>query len=236
MNKNSKSTFKKIKKYACIALIFAIFSAASIILYSNSLTRNAKEYIAYKYGVTQSEITEVEEYKAHIETEFVLLEKFNIWVVPAKWVFNVDGKNFNVEYFQKHYVDDFQLEDLEIWCTEYLQDNVDSNISGIELYSDMIFHDNTYDIFSKRSRYYTVRSSKSLSYSDNKLWKQEDIGEFLIINLIIISIWEFFIKPTIFLNIVQQILTAVTTIWCRPLIIMPQFQTALLHRFCMAAL
>lgn len=79
MNKNSKSTFKKIKKYACIALIFAIFSAASIILYSNSLTRNAKEYIAYKYGVTQSEITEVEEYKAHIETEFVLLEKFNIW-------------------------------------------------------------------------------------------------------------------------------------------------------------
>lgn len=139
MNKNSKSTFKKIKKYVCISLIFAIFSAASIILYSNSLTRNAKEYIAYKYGVTQSEITEVEEYKAHIETEFVLLEKFNIWVVPAKWVFNVDGKNFNVEYFQKHYVDDFQLEDLEIWCTEYLQDNVDSNISGIELYSDMIF-------------------------------------------------------------------------------------------------
>ena len=179
MNKNSKSTFKKIKKYACIALIFAIFLAASIILYSNSLTRNAKEYIAYKYGVTQSEITEVEEYKAHIETEFVLLEKFNIWVVLAKWVFNVYGKNFNVEYFQKHYVDDFQLEDLEIWCTEYLQDNVDSNISGIELYSDMIFHDNTYDIFSKRSRYYTVRSSKSLSYSDNKLWKQEDIGEFL---------------------------------------------------------
>lgn len=179
MNKNSKSTFKKIKKYVCIALIFAIFSAASIILYSNSLTRNAKEYIAYKYGVTQSEITEVEEYKAHIETEFVLLEKFNIWVVPAKWVFNLDGKNFNVEYFQKHYVDDFQLEDLEIWCTEYLQDNVDSNISGIELYSDMIFHDNTYDMFSKRSRYYTVRSSKSLSYSDNKLWKQEDISEFL---------------------------------------------------------
>lgn len=179
MNKNSKSTFKKIKKYACIALIFAICSAAYIILYSNSLTRNAKEYIAYKYGVTQSEITEVEEYKAHIETEFVLLEKFNIWVVPAKWVFNVDGKNFNVEYFQKHYVDDFQLEDLEIWCTEYLQDNVDSNISGIELYSDMIFHDNTYDMFSKRSRYYTVRSSKSLSYSDNKLWKQEDISEFL---------------------------------------------------------
>lgn len=179
MNKNSKSTFKKIKKYACIALIFAIFLAASIILYSNSLTRNAKEYIANKYGVTQSEITEVEEYKPHIETEFVLLEKFNIWVVPAKWVFNVDGKNFNVEYFQKHYVDDFQLEDLEIWCTEYLQDNVDSNISGIELYSDMIFHDNTYDMFSKRSRYYTVRSSKSLSYSDNKLWKQEDISEFL---------------------------------------------------------
>ena len=169
MNKNSKSTIKKIKKYACNALIFAIFSAASIILYSNSLTRNAKEYIAYKYGVTQSEITEVEEYKAHIETEFVLLEKFNIWVVPAKWVFNVDGKNFNVEYFQKHYVDDFQLEDLEIWCTEYLQDNVDSNISGIELYSDMIFHDNTYDMFSKRSRYYTVRSSKSLSYSGGEL-------------------------------------------------------------------
>lgn len=43
----------------------------------------------------------------------------------------------------------------------------------------MIFHDNTYDMFSKRSRYYTVRSSKSLSYSDNKLWKQEDISEFL---------------------------------------------------------
>lgn len=41
---------------------------------------------------------------------------------------------------------------------------------------------------------------------------------------------------SIFLNIVQQILTAVMAIWCRPLIIMPQFQTALLHRFCMAAL
>lgn len=41
---------------------------------------------------------------------------------------------------------------------------------------------------------------------------------------------------SIFLNIVQQILTAVMAIWFRPLIIMPQFQTALLHRFCMAAL
>lgn len=125
---------------------------------------------------------------------------------------------------------------MEIWCTEYLQDNVDSNISGIELYSDMIFHDNTYDMFSKRSRYYTVRSSKSLSYSDNKLWKQEDISEFLNYQFDNYKHLGVFIKPTIFLNIVQQILTAVTTIWCRPLIIMPQFQTALLRRFCIAAL
>ena len=58
MNKNSKSTFKKIKKYAYIALISAIFLAASIILYSNSLTRNAKEYIANKYGITQSVISD----------------------------------------------------------------------------------------------------------------------------------------------------------------------------------
>ncbi len=183
MKNGRKTAFSKIENHVYVALIFAVFLAASIIIialvvYPNLLTRNAKEYVANKYGVAQSEITEVEEYKAHIETEFVLLEKFNIWVAPAKWVFNVDGKNFNVEYFQKHYVDDFQLEDLELWCTEYLQDNVDSNISGIELYSDMIFHDNTYELLSKRYKYYSP-SAYALPYSDNKLWRLEDTEEFL---------------------------------------------------------
>lgn len=160
-----------------IVLLLCCFTLKTLI--NNNKSNDAKRYIANKYNIETDLISEVSYTKKHLEPDFVLFENFNIWVVPSRWKFNYGEREFNVEYINDHFVDDYQLEDLEIWCTEYLQDNVDSNISGIELYSDMIFHDNTYDMFSKRSRYYTVRSSKSLSYSDNKLWKQEDISEFL---------------------------------------------------------
>lgn len=163
--------------FGLIVLLLCCFTLKTLI--NNNKSNDAKRYIANKYNIETDLISEVSYTKKHLEPDFVLFENYNIWVVPSRWKFNYGEREFNVEYINDHFVDDFQLEDLEIWCTEYLQDNVDSNISGIELYSDMIFHDNTYDMFSKRSRYYTVRSSKSLSYSDNKLWKQEDISEFL---------------------------------------------------------
>lgn len=163
--------------FGLIVLLLCCFTLKTLI--NNNKSNDAKRYIANKYNIETDLISEVSYTKKHLEPDFVLFENFNIWVVPSRWKFNYGEREFNVEYINDHFVDDYQLEDLEIWCTEYLQDNVDSNISGIELYSDMIFHDNTYDMFSKRSRYYTVRSSKSLSYSDNKLWKQEDISEFL---------------------------------------------------------
>lgn len=163
--------------FGLIVLLLCCFTLKTLI--NNNKSNDAKRYIANKYNIETDLISEVSYTKKHLEPDFVLFENFNIWVVPSRWKFNYGEREFNVEYINDHFVDDYQLEDLEIWCTEYLQDNVDSNISGIELYSDMIFHDNTYDMFSKRSRYYTVRSSKSLSYSDNKLWKQEDISKFL---------------------------------------------------------
>ena len=163
--------------FGLIVLLLCCFTLKTLI--NNNKSNDAKRYIANKYNIETDLISEVSYTKKHLEPDFVLFENFNIWVVPSRWKFNYGEREFNVEYINDHFVDDYQLEDLEIWCTEYLQDNVDSNISGIELYSDMIFHDNTYDMFSKRSKYYTVRSSKSLSYSDDKLWKQEDISEFL---------------------------------------------------------
>ena len=163
--------------FGLIVLLLCCFTLKALI--NNNKSNDAKQYIANKYNIETDLISEVSYTKKHLEPDFVLFENFNIWVVPSRWKFNYGKREFNVEYINDHFVDDYQLEDLEIWCTEYFQKHVSSDISGIELYSDMIFHDNTYDLFSKRSRYYTVRSSKLLSYSDNRLWKQEDISEFL---------------------------------------------------------
>lgn len=163
--------------FGLIILLLCCFTLKTLI--NNNKSNDAKQNIANKYNIETDLISEVSYTKKHLEPDFVLFENFNIWVVPSRWKFNYGKREFNVEYINDHFVDDYQLEDLEIWCTEYFQKHVSSDISGIELYSDMIFHDNTYDLFSKRSRYYTVCSSKLLSYSDNRLWKQEDIGEFL---------------------------------------------------------
>lgn len=220
--------------FGLIVLLLCCFTLKTLI--NNNKSNDAKRYIANKYNIETDLISEVSYTKKHLEPDFVLFENFNIWVVPSRWKFNYGEREFNVEYINDHFVDDYQLEDLEIWCTEYLQDNVDSNISGIELYSDMIFHDNTYDMFSKRSRYYTVRSSKSLSYSDNKLWKQEDISEFLNYQFDNYKHLGVFYKTDNISKYSTTDINIVTTIWCRPLIIMPQFQTALLRRFCIAAL
>ncbi|MGN0523451.1 MAG: hypothetical protein ACI4IG_04170 [Eubacterium sp.] len=175
---------KKSKRFVSVIIIsvifFCIFLGVTIyILIPNVLTTNAKRYIENKYNITQTEIVEIENSKMHIEIDFVLLERFDVWVVPARWVFNVNGKSFNVEYFENHYVDDYQLEDLELWCTEYLQNNVDSNITGVELYSDMIFHEGTHNLFSKRYKYYSHLSIEPLPYSDNRLWQKDETEEFL---------------------------------------------------------
>lgn len=176
----------KLKKYFAIiiSIIFGLLILVLSIIISqtfmqNEKTNDAKRYISNKYSVEETQILEINYTKKHMELDSTLFERFYVWVVPDRWIFNVNGKEFNVEYIDDHFVDDYQLEDLEIWCTEYLQKNINCDISGIELYSDMIFHDNTHDLFSKSSRYYTVSSSKPLSYSDNKLWKREEISEFL---------------------------------------------------------
>ena len=73
-----------------------------------------------------------------------------------------NGKKFFVKKYKGKYYDDYQLEDIEKWCTDWLKNNVDERFTGVDL--------DTYDII-----WYQKTQRKGNKY----LVKQSDAEEIL---------------------------------------------------------
>ena len=110
-----------------------------------------KPALADKYGWNKSDIKILKHKNAHYEHDFGFfgLDAMDppIWRINEKWVCEYKGREFNVEYTDRQFADDYQLEDIFKWCTEWLQENVDPEIVGVEVCSDIIYHssENSFD-------------------------------------------------------------------------------------------
>ena len=65
---------------------------------------------------------------------------FDFEKVNPKWKIKYKDDTFYVDYIDGKYYDDFQLTQIYNWSIEYLQKNIDSHISKIEIHSESIYY------------------------------------------------------------------------------------------------
>ncbi len=95
----------------------------------------AIDYLCEKYDASANEFEFVDYNRAH-----TCWEEHNIFFQKLVWI----NTSFECVYKNRHFVvgrnengfyDDYQLEDVETWCVEWLQVNVDDRITGVEINS-----------------------------------------------------------------------------------------------------
>ena len=141
---------KKKKKQAFIMLLCLFVCILFALLYINSVIGNSgpQKYLSKKYNIDINDINIIEYQKNHFESDigFLFLDASNkVWYVNRKWICEYNGRTFTAEYYLFRFMDDYQLEDIFKWCTEYLQKNYDKKIVGVEVYSDIIYHSPRYN-------------------------------------------------------------------------------------------
>lgn len=116
-----------------IALGFFIPKIANKICYPY-VKAKAVSYLCDKYDAEKSEFELVDSRDAdfYLDSSRDELIQFLSWKDFA-FEFKYKDRNFFVNRYEGKFYDDYQLEDIEKWCTEWLQNNVDENIIGIEL-------------------------------------------------------------------------------------------------------
>lgn len=166
--KKAKKKWSTKKKFAIIHIsivLLVIFGLLFSFQIKKTVLKNgAIEYLCEKYDADKSEyeLIECQTAKFYISNDAIP----EIKRTNNVFKFCVDGRLFNVEYINGSYFDDYQLDDLYLWTSEYLKNNIDENILGMEISSYMIYdHEES-----------GVRHSED--FDQNKVWNQKDIQEF----------------------------------------------------------
>ena len=110
------------------AIIFGSYAVAKTVM-----TKGAFEYLQDKYEMTeeQLDILDYETGRYHLVSTDWIFEPFKIEWHNYKWQFEYNGREFFVNRINGRYYDDYQLDDIQLWATEWLSKNVDENIIGI---------------------------------------------------------------------------------------------------------
>ena len=128
---------KKSKKFILAILIIII---ALVLIYS-AILQIPKSYLSEKYNLERNEIKSVYFVPSYFRNESNNSSNiFDFEKVNSKWKIKYKDDTFYVNYIDGKYYDDFQLTQIYNWSVEYLQKNIDSHISGIEIHSECIYY------------------------------------------------------------------------------------------------
>lgn len=110
------------------AIVFGSYAVAKTVM-----TKGAFEYLQDKYEMTeeQLDILDYETGRYHLVSTDWIFEPFKIEWHNYKWQFKYNGREFFVNRIDGRYYDDYQLDDIQLWATEWLSKNVDEKIVGI---------------------------------------------------------------------------------------------------------
>lgn len=93
----------------------------------------AIDYLCEKYDASVNEFELVDYNSPHIYwKEHNIFFQKPVWINPS-FEFIYNGRLFIVSKMNNEFYDDYQLEDVEIWCTEWCQNNVDDRITAVEI-------------------------------------------------------------------------------------------------------
>lgn len=123
----------KVKKW--IKIIFGVvvlLTLANLFAYP-VVSAQAKIYLSLKYKDAPSKFELVDHNQAHLRSE-----EYQVFFMKPVWVdfsfeYKYNDRLFFVNRDKGRFYDDYQLEDIEKWSTEWLQENVDKRIVGIPL-------------------------------------------------------------------------------------------------------
>ncbi|MBQ7740495.1 MAG: hypothetical protein IJT65_04605 [Eubacterium sp.] len=120
-----------------IASVLCVYKILDLTSY-NFVKARAVNYLCDKYDADKNEF-ELVDYKP---SEFYISSSGE-WAQQLafsdySFEFKYKNKNLFVNRYKGKFYDDYQIDDIEKWCTEWLQQNVDEKIIGISLKSNNI--------------------------------------------------------------------------------------------------
>lgn len=156
--------------FVIIVAGFCILKVANVFSYTYVKTK-AQIYLSQKYDAKISDFEIVDYRKAGI-----YWDDYNIFWLTPEWVdfcfeFEYNDKNIMVNRIDGKFYDDYQLDDIEVWCTEWLQDNVDERITGVHLESTGIAY---YIKNSGHKNSYIITEDDAKEFLDNYSYQGEE--------------------------------------------------------------
>ena len=156
---------KIISVLICLIVVsFPLSKAADKICYPY-VKAKAVAYLCKKYDakITDFKLIDSRHAGTYWDSSRDELFQFLAWKDFA-FEFEYNGRKFFVNRNDGKFYDDYQLEDIENWCTEWLQKNIDENIVGIELIIDNYFN---YIANCDKSNNYVLTKSDTKEFLDN---------------------------------------------------------------------
>ena len=131
-------------------------------------------YLADKYDAKISDF----EMTDHIHSRFIIEDEnpYDLKFKP-KWKdfafeFKYKDRKFIVNRYKGKFYDDYQLEDIEKWCSDWLKKNVDDRLFAVAIDSrDIIL----YQIASKKGNKYILNQDDAVDFLNTHAY--EDLGE-----------------------------------------------------------
>ena len=141
----NKKTIKKLL-IALLVLLLAIgFYKALDLTNYHFVKARAVNYLCDKYDAKKDEFELVDYLHSGFHSKYV-----GEWVDFFHWndfsfEFKYKDKNFFVNRYKGKFYDDYQIDDIEKWCTEWLKENVDEHIDSVSIETEdiVLYLDNT---------------------------------------------------------------------------------------------
>ena len=117
---------------ACIIALAGVYKLLDSVCYP-LVEAKAEQYLCDKYDAQPEEFELVDYNQAHLFwEEYKIFFQKPVWIdFSFEYIYN--DRHFFVNRENGEFYDDYQLEDIEQWCTKWLQANVDSKITGFNL-------------------------------------------------------------------------------------------------------
>ncbi|MGN1420993.1 MAG: hypothetical protein ACI4XC_05720 [Eubacterium sp.] len=116
---------------ACIIALAGVYKLLDSVCYP-FVEAKAENYLCEKYDAQPEEFELIDYNQAHLFwEEYKIFFQKPIWI-DFSFEFEYNDRLFIVCRDEDGFYDDYQFEDIELWCTEWLQENVDKRIIGFD--------------------------------------------------------------------------------------------------------
>lgn len=152
--------------FAVVMLILGIFLIEQHMRKTDvdSAKEQSLEYLCEKYNANPQEFKLIKYNQAHSEEE-----EYEIFLTKTVWIdfsfeYEYNNRHFIVSKNKKGYYDDYQFDDIQNWCTEWLQENVDNRITGVILDTrDILYYSST----TKKGYKYVITKAETENFLKN---------------------------------------------------------------------